>query len=53
MAEVKYGIKEPVAYIRSLGREVIAINLVRDVGVNVLETMKEVKETIKIKSPIK
>ena len=52
VAEVKYGIKEPVAYIRSLGREVIAINLVRDVGVNVLETMKEVKETIKRLNPL-
>jgi len=52
VAEVKYGIKEPVAYIRSLGREVIAINLVRDVGVNVLETMKEVKEKIKILNPL-
>ena len=52
VAEVKYGIKESVAYIRSLGREVIAINLVRDVGVNVLETMKEVKEKIKILNPL-
>ena len=51
VAEVKYGIKEPVAYIRSLGKEVIAINLVRDVGVNVLETMKEVKKTIKRLNP--
>ena len=52
VAEVKYGIKEPVAYIRSLGKEVIAINLVRDVGVNVLETMKEVKETIERLNPL-
>ena len=51
VAEVKYGIKKPVAYIRSLGKEVIAINLVRDVGVNVLETMKKVKETIKRLNP--
>ena len=52
VAEVKYGIKEPVAYIRSLGKEVIAINLVRDIGVNVLETMQEVKNTIKRLNPI-
>ena len=52
VADVKYGIKEPVAYIRSLGKEVIAINLVRDVGVNVLETMKEVKETIQRLNPL-
>ena len=52
VAEVKYGIKEPVSYIRSLGKEVIALNLVRDVGVNVLETMEEVKETIKRLNPL-
>ena len=52
VAEVKYGIKDPVSYIRSLGKEVIALNLVRDVGVNVLETMEEVKETIKRLNPI-
>ena len=47
VAEVRYGIKKPVSYIRSLGKEVIAINIIRDVGVNVLETMDEVKKTIK------
>ena len=52
VAEVKYGIKEPSAYIRSLGKEVIALNLVRDVGVNVLETMEQVKKTIKRLNPI-
>ena len=52
VAEVKYGIKEPSAYIRSLGKEVIALNLVRDVGVNVLETMQQVKKTIKRLNPI-
>ena len=52
VAEVKYGIKEPVSYIRSLGNEVIALNLIRDVGVNVLETMEEVKKTIKRLNPI-
>ncbi len=51
VAEVKYGIKEPTSYIRSLGKEVIALNLVRDVGVNVLETMEEVKKTIKRLNP--
>ena len=52
VAEINYGIKEPVSYIRSLGKEVIAINIVRDVGVNVLETMDEVKKTIKRLNPI-
>ena len=46
IADVVYESKKPVSNIRSLGREALAINIVRDVGANVLETMKEIKETI-------
>ena len=46
IANVTYESKEPVSYIRSLGKEALAINIVRDVGANVLETMKEIKTTI-------
>ena len=46
VAEVGFGYKEPVAYIRHLGEPSIAINAVRDPGANVIEVMEGIREAV-------
>ena len=47
VAEVREGYKEPPAVVRQQGEPAIAMNVVRDVGANVLTVMKELKKAVK------
>ncbi len=47
VAEVELGHQEPLAIVRQKGEPAIAMNVVRDVGANILTVMKDVKEGVK------
>jgi HAE1 family hydrophobic/amphiphilic exporter-1 len=46
VADVRFGYKEPTAYIRQLGEPAIALNAVRETGANVIETLDGVRRVI-------
>ena len=46
LADVSFGYKDPVAYIRHLGEPSIAVNAVRDAGANVIETMDGIRHAV-------
>jgi HAE1 family hydrophobic/amphiphilic exporter-1 len=47
VAEVQLGYQKPPAIVRQKGDPSIAMNVVRDVGANILTVMKDVKEAVK------
>jgi HAE1 family hydrophobic/amphiphilic exporter-1 len=47
IAEVTYGYKKPTARVRTNGEPAIAINATRQVGANVIETMKGIRQATK------
>lgn len=47
IADVKFGYKDSVAYIRSNGIQAIALNATREVGANVIETMIGIREAVR------
>lgn len=46
IAEVEFGYKDSVAYIRSNGIQAIALNTTREVGANVIETMVGIRAAV-------
>ncbi|MGB1547745.1 MAG: efflux RND transporter permease subunit, partial [Alphaproteobacteria bacterium] len=46
IGQVLFSYREPIAYIRHMGRPAIAINAVREKGANVIETMEGIREVI-------
>ncbi len=46
VAEIRFGFKEPQARIRNRGEPAIAVNVVRQTGANVIETMREVEAVV-------
>ncbi|MBT5413213.1 MAG: efflux RND transporter permease subunit, partial [Rhodospirillaceae bacterium] len=46
VAGVDFGYKEPVAYLRNKGEAALAINVVRETGANVIETMAGIKAAL-------
>ena len=46
IAQVSFGYKEPVAHIRQLGEPAIALNVIREAGANVIETMEGVRQAV-------
>jgi HAE1 family hydrophobic/amphiphilic exporter-1 len=46
VAEVREGYKEPPAVVRQQGEPALAMNVVRDVGANVLVVMKDLKKAV-------
>ena len=46
VAEIRFGHKEPQATIRNRGEPAIAVNVVRQTGANVIETMREVEAVV-------
>ena len=46
VATVEYGYKKPTARVRTNGYPAIAINATREVGANVIETMKAIREVV-------
>ncbi len=46
VAEVRLGYQKPPAKVRQKGQPAMAMNVVRDVGANILTVMKEVKEAV-------
>ena len=47
IANISYGYKDPSAYIRVLGKSGMAMNVVRETGANVIETMKGIREAVR------
>lgn len=47
IGEVKYGFKDPVARIRTLGEPAMAVSAIRETGANVMETMQGLREAVK------
>ncbi len=47
VGEVRLGYQKPPAIVRQKGQPAIAMNVVRDVGANILTVMKEAKEEVK------
>ena len=47
IGEVRLGYQDPFAVVRQKGDPAIAMNVVRDVGANILTVMKDVKEAVK------
>ena len=46
IAKVAFGFKDPVARIRNLGEAAMAMNVTREVGANVIETMNGIREAV-------
>ena len=46
VGRVDFGHKEPVAYLRNLGEPALAINVVREAGANVIETMAGIRAAL-------
>ncbi len=46
LAEVAFGYKEAVAYLRTLGEDALAVNAVREPGANVIEVMGGIRAAI-------
>jgi HAE1 family hydrophobic/amphiphilic exporter-1 len=46
IADVRYGYKDAVAYIRSNGVQAIAMNATREIGSNVIETMEGIRAAV-------
>lgn len=46
VADVQQTFKEPTSFVRSKGRTVIAINVQREIGTNVMQVMDSIKEEI-------
>ena len=46
IARVEYGYKKPTAHVRTNGQPAIAINATRQVGANVIETMKGIRKAV-------
>ena len=46
IAEVRFGYRDPVSYIRVLGEPALAFSAVRETGANVIETMQGIREAV-------
>ncbi|MDP6474491.1 MAG: efflux RND transporter permease subunit [Alphaproteobacteria bacterium] len=46
IGDVRFGHKDPVARIRTLGEPAMAVNAIRETGANVMETMKGVRQAV-------
>ena len=47
IGDVRFGYKDPVARIRTLGEPAMAVNAIRETGANVMETMEGVREAVR------
>ncbi len=47
IAEVRFGYRKPIAHVRTNGEPALAINATRQVGANVIETMKGIREAVR------
>jgi HAE1 family hydrophobic/amphiphilic exporter-1 len=47
IADISYGYKDPGAFIRVLGKSGMALNVVRETGANVIETMQGIRAAVR------